>query len=193
MLVWVHRMRADNDPVANHCCAKGNNQAKKNCPPPRPQQIFWRRLHPAGRRLRHWVVPGKEWDILAFWDIDPDGVVRSSNEIIALERAPQSPSLDPHDGIFLIKAFIAVEYLDRNGIALYALGTPRQGLLDDIAQESVRVPSIRKFRAANYSLQLGSDILVSRRRSRGADERSTRASNGPCIPRSPWTEASGIF
>lgn len=90
----------------------------------------------------------------------------TSNQIIALERAPQSSGLDPNNGIILIKALVAVEYLDRNGIALYALGTPRDGLPDNIAQE--RVPGVRKFRAANYSLQLGSDILVSGRRSRGA-------------------------
>lgn len=53
-----------------------------------------------------------------------------------------------------------------NGIILIKALVAGDGLPDNIAQESV--PGVRKFRAANYSLQLGSDILVSGRRSRGA-------------------------
>jgi len=62
---------------------------------------------------------------MPFRNIYSDGVLQAGDEIIALERAPQSPGLDANDRVILSEVFVAFEHLDRDRVSLQAVRAPR--------------------------------------------------------------------
>ena len=78
-----------------------------------------------GNSLRHRSIPAEERNIFAFWNVDPDGIVLASNQIISLERSSQPSRLDPNNRIVLVESLVALEYLYRYRITFDAFGTAR--------------------------------------------------------------------
>ena len=80
--------------------------------------------------------PGGTSHRIAERQIDRDRIVLAAIVVVARKRAAQPHRLDPHDRIGLrIEIVGATERLDRDGVALDAVGRAAQRRVDDIAKE----------------------------------------------------------
>ena len=77
-----------------------------------------------------------------------------------LQRAPQTPRLDPHDGVEVgVEVLAAAEHLRRNGVALQPMPPAGQGLLDHEAEEVPQPNGRLEIAVSEEALELRPHLL----------------------------------
>ena len=101
--------------------------------------------------------------VVAERQIDHDRIVLAAVLVVTGKRAAQAHRLDAHDRIGLrIEIVGAPERLDRDGVALDAVGRAAQRRLDDVAQERDELRRAAECFACRHTLERSADFIRTR-------------------------------